>query len=76
MRKSFILTLIVSTFMLWACDGKDSTVTDNVDIENENETADVNASVDSGEESSQESMIFGVKNKVCICSITAENAVL
>lgn len=54
MRKRFLLTLIVSTFMLWACDGKDSTDNDNVDIENENETADVNASVDSGEESSQE----------------------
>lgn len=57
MRKRFLLTLIVSTFMLCACDGKDSTVTDNVDIENENETADVNASVDSGEESSFEGVM-------------------
>ena len=57
MRKRFLLTLIVSTFMLWACDGKDSTVNDNVDIENENETADVNASVDSGEESSFEGVM-------------------
>ncbi|WP_278246552.1 hypothetical protein [Butyrivibrio hungatei] len=43
--------------MLCACDGKDSTVTDNVDIENENGTADVNASVDSGEESSFEGVM-------------------
>ena len=57
MRKRFLLTLIVTTFMICSCAGKDSTVTDNVDIENESETADVNASVDSGEESSQEDVL-------------------
>ena len=32
MRKRFLLTLIVSTFMICACSEKDSTDNDNVDL--------------------------------------------